>query len=292
MPTGEPSNPAPDIHSVVAAHAALRARRPLVQCLTNTVSTNFVANALLAAGASPAMVDNPEEAALFAGIADAVLINLGTPTGAQVAAMRLAAEAARHAGKPWVLDPIAAGALPWRGAIARELLGFRPAAIRGNASEIIGLAGLAGVGESAAGGGGKGVDSTDQAGDTVAASLGLLAHASAVSASGPVDHVVGLVDGRAALIRIAGGSALLPRVTATGCALGALVAAYAAVAPDALTALVAAHTHVSAAAELAEAVASHPGSFAAAFIDALDSVDASALRARARIGVAEPLQAT
>jgi hydroxyethylthiazole kinase len=53
---------APSIDDVVAAHASLRARRPLVQALTNTVSTNFVANVLLSAGASPAMVDNPEEA--------------------------------------------------------------------------------------------------------------------------------------------------------------------------------------------------------------------------------------
>jgi hydroxyethylthiazole kinase len=288
MPTDRSAASAPDIDAVVASHAALRARRPLVQCLTNTVSTNFVANALLAAGAAPAMVDNPEEAGLFAAIADAVLINLGTPTQAQVAAMRLAAEAADGAGKPWVLDPIAAGGLPWRGAIASELLRLRPAAIRGNASEVIGLAGLAGVG-AGDGGGGKGVDSADAASDAVGAAVGLLAHATCVSASGMVDHVVGRVDGRTMLVRIAGGSALLPRVTATGCALGALVAAYAAVAPDALTGLVAAHVHVSVAAELAAAVAQHPGSFAAAFIDALDSVDAQALRARARIGAAEPV---
>jgi rhodanese-related sulfurtransferase len=55
--------PAPTIDAVVDAHAALRAKRPLVQVLTNTVSSNFVANVLLSAGASPAMVDNPEEAA-------------------------------------------------------------------------------------------------------------------------------------------------------------------------------------------------------------------------------------
>jgi hydroxyethylthiazole kinase len=76
------------------------------------VSSNFVANVLLSAGASPAMVDNPEEAGLFAGVADGVLINLGTPTAAQVESMRLAAAAAQKAGKPWVLDPIAAGGLP------------------------------------------------------------------------------------------------------------------------------------------------------------------------------------
>jgi hydroxyethylthiazole kinase len=92
--------------------------------------------------------------------------------------------------------------------------------------------------------------------------------------------VVGRVDGRTVLVKIGGGSALLPRVTATGCA---LVAAYIAVAPDSLTGLVSAHAHFSIAAELAEAVASRPGSFAAAFIDALDAVDENSLRSRPKI---------
>jgi hydroxyethylthiazole kinase len=266
---------APTIDAVIAAHASLRQKRTLVQALTNVVSSNFVANVLLSAGASPAMVDNPEEAGLFAGIADAVLINLGTPTAAQVESMRLAAAAAQKAGKPWVLDPIAAGGLPWRGQVAADLLKFKPAVVRGNASEIIGLAGL--------GGGARGVDSSASPEAAVPAAVDLLAHAQAVSASGPVDHVVGRVDGRAVLVKIGGGSALLPRVTAPGCALGALVAAYAAAAPDPLTALVSAHVHFSVAAELAEAVASKPGSFAIAFIDALDAVDETSLRSRAKI---------
>jgi hydroxyethylthiazole kinase len=266
---------APTLDAVVAAHAALRARRPLVQALTNSVSVNFVANALLAVGAAPAMVDNPEEAALFAGIADAVLINLGTPTAAQVESMRLAAAAAQRADKPWVLDPIAAGALPWRGAVAAELLKFRPAIIRGNASEIIGLAGL--------GGGGRGVDSSADPAAAVPAAVDLLAHAAAVSASGPVDHAVGRIGGRPMLVKVGGGSVLLTRVTATGCALGALAAAYASVAPDPLTGLVAAHVHFAVAAEEAEAKARAPGSFAVAFIDALDAVDETALRALAKI---------
>jgi hydroxyethylthiazole kinase len=266
---------APTIEDVVAAHAALRARKPLVQAITNTVSANFMANVLLAAGASPAMVDNPEEAALFAGIADGVLINLGTPTSAQVESSYLATSAAQKAGRPWVLDPIAAGGLPWRGGVAADLLRHRPAAIRGNASEIIGLAGL--------GGGARGVDSSSDPSAAVPAALELLAHANAVSASGPVDHVVGRIDGRAALVRVGGGSAWLPLVTASGCSLGALVAAYAGVSPDALTALVAAHVHFAVAAEIAATEVQGPGRFASAFLDALYIVDEPALRARAKI---------
>jgi hydroxyethylthiazole kinase len=173
------------------------------------------------------------------------------------------------------LDPIAAGGLPWRGGVAADLLRFKPAAVRGNASEIIGLAGL--------GGGARGVDSSSDPSAAVPVALELLAKASAVSASGPVDHVVGRIDGRPALIRVGGGSAWLPLVTASGCSLGALVAAYAGVSPDALTALVAAHVHFAVAAEIAEAEVKGPGRFASAFLDALYLVDETALRAHAKI---------
>ncbi|MBQ9917574.1 MAG: hydroxyethylthiazole kinase, partial [Microbacterium sp.] len=94
--------------------ADLRGTPPLVQCITNAVVTNFTANALLALGASPAMCDIPGEAGLFAGIAGGVLVNLGTPTAEQ----RDAAREAVAAGTPWVLDPVAVGALPVRTALA------------------------------------------------------------------------------------------------------------------------------------------------------------------------------
>lgn len=267
----------PTLEDVIAAQSALRTRCPLVQCLTNSVSANFMANVLLAVGASPAMVDNPEEAGLFARVASAVLVNLGTPTQAQVEAMGLAAAAADQAGKPWVLDPIGAGGLPWRGGVALELLHHHPAMIRGNASEIIGLAGL--------GEGARGVDSTADPSAAVDSAAKLLDYAGAVSASGAVDHVLGRVGatGSLTLVRIAGGNALLTRVTAVGCALGALAAAYGAVTSDPLTALVAAHTHFAVAAELAAEQASRPGSFAGAFLDALDAVDASSLRAKGQV---------
>ena len=79
------------------------------------------------------------------------------------------------------------------------------------------------------------------------------------------------------------GLAWLPSwLIASGCSLGALVAAYTAVASDYLTALVSAHVHFALAAELAETTAKGPGSFATAFIDGLDAVDADLIRAKAR----------
>lgn len=267
---------APNADDVAAALDALRTGVPLVQSLTNIVSANFVTNVLLAAGAVNAHIDNVHEAAGFARIAGGVLVNLGTPDDGTAAAFVAAAGAAHDAGTPWVLDPVGVGGLPWRTGLAVELLALRPTAIRGNASEIIALAGR--------GGDTRGVDSAAAAEAALPAACALLEYADVVSASGPVDYLVGRGrDGAIAGVRIAGGSALLPRVTATGCSLGGLVAAYLAVAPTPLIGLAAAHSHVAVAAEIAEGNSAGPGSFAVAYLDALYTVDADSVRARVRI---------
>jgi hydroxyethylthiazole kinase len=249
-----------------AARTALREHAPLVHCLTNTVVQTVTANALLAVGAAPAMVDAPQEAGEFAAVASAVLINVGTVHERTAEAMRLAARSARGAGTPWVLDPVAVGALTYRTKLAMELVELRPAVVRGNASEVMALAG--------AGSGGRGVDSTAGADDAAAAAAELARRTGGVVAvSGAVDL---LTDGRRT-VRVGGGSALLTRTTGAGCALGALVAAYLAVTDDALTGAVAAHAHVALAAERAERVAAGPGTFAPAWLDALDAIDADSL---------------
>src|SRR5664279_504529 len=73
---------------------ALREQAPLVQCLTNVVVTQWTANVRRAAGAAPAMVDNPAESGPFAAIAGAVLVNLGTPYAETVFAMERAVTSA------------------------------------------------------------------------------------------------------------------------------------------------------------------------------------------------------
>jgi len=252
--------------SLSAAREALRTSSPLVHCLTNTVVQTITANALLAAGAAPAMVDAPQEAAEFAAVASAVLVNVGTVHERTAEAMRLAARAAGEAGTPWVLDPVAVGGLTYRTALARELVELRPTVVRGNASEVLALAG--------AGAGGRGVDSTAGAEEAADAAAELARRTGGVVAvSGPVDV---LTDGTRT-VRVGGGSELLTRTTGAGCALGALVAAYLAVTDDALTGAVAAHAHVALAAEVAADLADGPGTFAVQWLDALDALDGEAL---------------
>ncbi|WP_091113287.1 hydroxyethylthiazole kinase [Geodermatophilus dictyosporus] len=250
-----------DAAALTTARQALPGAAPLVHCLTNTVVQTLTANALLAVGAAPAMVDEPAEAEGFAAVASAVLVNVGTVNRRTAEAMRLAARSAAAAGTPWVLDPVAVGGLAFRTELADELLGSRPAVVRGNASEVMALAG--------AGAGGRGVDSTAAADDALDAAVALAGRTGGVVAvSGAVDVVT---DG-SRTVRVGGGSPLLTRTTGAGCALGALVAAYVAVAGDPLTGAVAAHAHVALAAEAAAAVAAGPGTFAPLWLDALDAL--------------------
>jgi len=240
--------------------ARLRERAPLTHCLTNAVVQNFTANVLLAAGAAPAMVPAAEEAGDFARIADALLVNVGTLTAPEAEAMRIAVAAARDGHTPWVLDPVAVGALPLRTGLAVELLAQAPTIVRGNPSEILALAGEAG--------GGRGVDSTAGAEEAVGAARDLARRSGAVVAvSGVVDHVT---DGRT-VVTVPGGDVLLTRVTGAGCALGALMAAFCAVSPTPLDAAVAASRLMAQAAERAAAHARGPGSFAVALLDELAS---------------------
>ncbi len=253
--SSSPSTPAESLE-------ALSRAAPLTQCITNAVVTNFTANALLALGAAPAMCDIPGEAGLFAGIAGGVLVNLGTPTAEQ----RDAAREAVGAGTPWVLDPVAVGALPVRTALARDLLAARPSIIRGNASEILALAG--------SGAGGRGVDATDSPDDALEAARSLArATGATVAVSGEVDLIVD-ADRTA---RVTGGSVLLTRVTGGGCALGAAMAALSAVTTP-FDAAITASAIWAIASERAASVSRGPGSFAVAFLDELAALEPIDLR--------------
>jgi hydroxyethylthiazole kinase len=250
-----------DMLSPAALKATLdliRARAPLVHNLTSAVVANFTANALLAIGASPAMVEGEEESPIFSAVADALVINLGSMTLAQGDIMRRTAHAAVAAGTPFVLDPVAAGAIASRTAFALEICAIGAAAIRGNASEILGLAGLQG--------GGRGVDSGAWTDGAIQAARTLAQRTKAVVAvTGAVDYVT---DGEA-VIAVAHGHPLMTRVTGMGCAATALVGACLGVEPDRLRAVAHALAFSGIAGERAAIIATGPGSLAMHYLDAL-----------------------
>lgn len=251
----------PDLARALPVLAAVREAAPLVHCLTATVSMQLVADGLLAAGARPMMTETAVEAPVVTTVADALLINLGTLSTDAMNGIPATVAVAREDGRPWVLDPTAIGIAPVRTPLARRLITQRPAAVRGNASEILALVGEAG--------GGRGADSTAAAESAVGAAAEVARRTGgAVAVSGAVDLV--LDASREA--RLARGSALLPRVTGTGCLLGALTAACTAVWEDPFEAALTATTWMALAGERAASRATGPGSFRMHLLDALDEI--------------------
>jgi len=249
---------------------------PLIQCITNYVSMDIMANTLLAAGASPAMVHAFEEISDFTPCAKGLCINIGTLTPEWVVSMKLAAEKAVEAQKPWVLDPVAAGASTYRMERCLELVDLKPTVIRGNASEILALAG-ASIGST------KGVDSSHVSTDALKAAKDLARRAQTVVAvSGAIDLVT---DGKRVL-GVSNGVPLMQKITATGCAVTALIAAFVALQPNlALEATSFALALFGMAGEIGMEKANGPASLRMHLIDALYGLDKESIVSGVKISM-------
>ena len=262
-----------DAANIDGSLARLRQRAPLVHNITNYVVMNLTANALLAVGASPAMVHAEDEVEEFAALAKALVINIGTISPAWLAAMKRAAQSAGAAGVPWILDPVAVGATVYRTRASSDLVLLKPAVVRGNGSEILALAGAAGARS-------KGVDSAAgseaarDAARALATRLGTV-----VAVTGAIDYVT---DG-VRVVAIANGHPMLTRVTGTGCSATAIIGAFLGSGLAPLPAAVAGLVTIGIAGEIAAEKSNAPGSFAVALIDALYELDDAGLAARARL---------
>lgn len=242
----------PDARALWSDVESVRAQTPLVHSVTNFVVTQFNANVLLATGASPVMAHAIEEVADMASIASAVVVNIGTLDSHWVPSMRLALETAHRLGKPSVLDPVGAGATRYRNEVLAMLVRERPVLIRGNASEIMSLAGAAGAT--------KGVDSTASTDAALDSARALCRDLGAVvCVSGAEDHVIA-PDGR--WVSLANGHPWMTRVTGVGCSATALIGAFAGVQPDPWRACVSAMAFWGVVGErAAQAVQAHGGGF-------------------------------
>lgn len=266
--------------AVAADLENIRRQAPLVLSLTNSVVQPITANLLLAIGAVPAMLNDAQEAVemLRAG-ASGLLVNVGTVTSDQGVTMLAAVKAAGELGIPWVLDPVAVGLLTLRTELSKQLAGYSPRLIRGNASEIMAMAGYAAAT--------KGPESTCASTDAVQAAKELaLRTGAAVLVTGVTDYAT---DGDK-VIAVGNGHAMMSRVTGVGCAMGALAAACAAVAPTALQAAVSTAVLLGIAGETAHEQSRGPGSFAVSLLDCLDALTQEQIERQARIAITQQRQ--
>ena len=252
--------------NIVKAVEEVRATNPMAGSVTNTVTIDFVANAQLAVGGSAAMVYLPDEGECLVAAGGAVYLNMGTQFPIYTETIPRTAAAAFNAGKPWVIDPVGIGIGQQRTDLLLEVKQYKPTIIRGNASEIIALAGLwnlEGTTEDLSRA--RGVDSTDEVAAARDAAVALARYTGgAVAVSGQTD----LVTNGEVVAYSHGGSSLMSKVTGFGCSQGGVLAVYAC-ATDPFTAALAGVAHYNIAGIRAEQSASAPASFKVAFIDEL-----------------------
>ena len=251
----------------------IRAQAPLVHNITNFVVMNTTANALLALGAAPVMAHALEEARAMAGLACALVLNIGTLSRPWIAAMLESGQEANRRGIPIVLDPVGAGATPFRTQTVQELLGaLRVAVIRGNGSEIRALS----YAEQAT----RGVDSRHAAEEALGAARTLAENRGCVvCASGATDLVV--APGR--VMRVSNGHNMMARVTGLGCTATALIGAFVAVNAEPFEATAHAMAVMGIAGEMAAQRSAGPGSLQVNFLDALYLLRREDIDARLKI---------
>ena len=208
------------LQAASSALTCFKDRRLLIHCITNYVTVNDCANALLAAGPSPVMSHGPGEAAIVTASADALVLNLGATE--YLTAMEASARAAAESGIPMILDPVGSAGNPFRREMAGRLMSLcKPAVIRGNAAELLSLARDRSIG--------RGVDDSSEnaaqrTGIDEDPELMTFARQSGciLCASGRTDRIT---DGRT-LLFLENGCAMMGRVTGTGCMLSALTGAF------------------------------------------------------------------
>lgn len=255
---------------MIQAVETVKRTNPMAGSITNTVTINLVANAQLAVGGAAAMVYLPDEGEFLAKAGGATYINVGTLLPIYEQTLPRTAKTLHDTGKPWVLDPVAIGIGALRTKLLKQFKEYKPSVIRGNASEIIALAGLweldGGTGESKV----RGVDSMDSvtAAQTAAVALAKWT-GGAVAVSGKTDLVT---DGSVVAFSH-GGSHFMEKITGAGCSLGGVVAVYATAASPFIAALTASAVY-NLAGTRAESKVNGPGSFQVQFLDELYQADA------------------
>lgn len=243
----------------------IRQCKPLVLNLTNHVTMNFMANALLALGAAPIMSECDDELEELISISAAINLNIGTLDDQFIKRCEKAVKFAKKYHKPVILDPVGAGATAIRTKTAINLM-HDVDIVRGNASEIIALDAL------------KSKSLGVEAGNTTDEAI-----CSAYKISRYYDVIV-IVSGQCDLVTngkidksINFGSRLMSLVTGMGCVLTAVIAAFRSVRSNSFEASVLATSYFGLCGNLSEQKASAPGSFKACFIDELHMANFGAM---------------
>ena len=205
---------------------SIKEKNALTHCITNSVTINDCANAVLAIGGSPFMAEDVEELEEVVTIADVLVINIGKLSKDQIEAMKVSCETADKTNTPIVLDPVGVGVTELRNRTTLNLIeNYNITAIRGNISEIKAIANLVGVLDESNTAKGVDVNIADIiTEENLKANADLIAKLAAklnttILASGPIDI---LTNGETT-IEIDNGDDMMPLITGSGCMLSSIV---------------------------------------------------------------------
>ncbi|KAI9014696.1 TMP-TENI-domain-containing protein [Gaertneriomyces semiglobifer] len=266
------------VEQVAAAFVRLKERKPLIHNITNYVVMNDTANTILQLGGLPVMAHSVDEVADITAVSQALVLNIGTLSSQWVDGMMVAGKKANEVSIPVVLDPVGAGATPFRKSTCVSLIqDLQISIIKGNAGEIAAIAGLEGVKM-------RGVESVGDLNNPAEVTQSLAAKVkSCIAMSGPIDYIS---DGKRTVC-IRNGNEWLGKLTGTGCSTTSLIACFAAVEEDPLIAAIGGLVCMGLAAEHAAAchTVNGPGTFKVALHDALYNLTAEKIRFGARLAV-------
>lgn len=252
----------------------IRSKKPLIHHITNFVVMNETANATICVGALPVMAHAVQEVEEMVGIADSLVLNIGTLYPEMVEAMIMAGREANRKGIPVILDPVGAGATAYRTNTAKKIMeDVSVSVVRGNAGEVSTLAGRdAEV---------RGVESMASSSDMSEITKELARNLGCVAA---VTGAVDIVSDGEAVLEVHNGHYMMGQVTGTGCIATTVVACFCAVSERHMQAAAEALAYYGLAGETAAGISGdRPGTFHQELYNALKAIGKADMEDRIRI---------
>lgn len=258
---------------IAAAVKAVKKQKPLTHVITHQIAANDTANCILALGARPIMSEHPAEMAEVVIAAEALGVSLGNINDSRLRAIRLAGQTACIYGRPHIIDCVGTAVSRLRLDFARRYIAdFKPAVVKGNASELLALVGCPNHAVGVDAGEEDALYRQLEAGDTRAEAVTVLAgfarnNETVIVITGAKDIVL---DGKNVAL-VSNGTPLLGKITGSGCMLTGIITAFLGAGEVPLTAAMAGLTIYGAAGERAAAQAgnNHPGTFHSLLFDTL-----------------------
>lgn len=201
----------------------IKKKSPIVHCITNNVTIQDCANAILAVGGSPIMTNSINETEDVTSFSNSLLLNIGTLNDQQMESMIISGKKAKLLNIPITFDPVGSGSTKYRTESSKRILNeIKPDIIRGNISEINSLLDIKDKMQ-------RGVDASNNNFDdfTIKKNVNNIKKLSIdtdsiIIATGKID----IINYKENTFLIENGSKLLCNITGSGCMLSSIISCY------------------------------------------------------------------